>query len=94
MAMDMVLRRMKVMDATVHGFRSAFRDWAGNETAYPRDLAETALSHVIGDKAEQAYRRSDALERRRELMQAWANYCEPTAAGNVVRLKKSGGGPA
>ena len=94
MAMDMVLRRMKVMDATVHGFRSAFRDWAGNETAYPRDLAETALSHVIGDKAEQAYHRSDALERRCELMQAWANYCEPTAAGNVVRLKKSGGGPA
>lgn len=94
MAMEMVLRRMKVTGATVHGFRSSFRDWSGNETAYPRDLAETALAHVIGDKAEQAYRRSDALERRRELMQAWANYCEPTVAGNVVRLKKSGGAAA
>jgi len=87
MAMEMVLRRMKVAGATVHGFRSSFRDWAGNETAFPRDLAETALSHVIGDKVEQAYRRSDALERRRELMQAWANYCEPNAAGNVVPLR-------
>lgn len=87
MAMEMVLRRMKIENATVHGFRSSFRDWAGNETAYPRDLAETALSHVMGDKAEQAYRRSDALERRRELMQAWANYCEPNAAGNVVPMR-------
>lgn len=87
MAMEMLLRRMKIEGVTVHGFRSSFRDWSGNETAFPRDLAETALAHVIGDKAEQAYRRSDALERRRELMQAWAKYCEPNAAGNVVRLR-------
>ena len=59
---------MKIENATVHGFRSSFRDWAGNETAYPRELIETALAHVIGDKAEQAYRRSDALEKRRTLM--------------------------
>ena len=59
--------RMKADTATVHGFRSSFRDWAGNETSYPRDLIETALAHVIGDKAEQAYRRSDALEKRRIL---------------------------
>ncbi|WP_084705238.1 tyrosine-type recombinase/integrase [Beijerinckia mobilis] len=71
MAMEMVLRRMKVEDVTVHGFRSSFRDWAGNETEFPRELAEAALAHVIGDKAEQAYRRSDALERRRALMNAW-----------------------
>jgi hypothetical protein len=58
-------------------FRSSFRDWAGNETSYPRDLIETALAHVIGDKAEQAYRRSDALEKRRKLMEAWASHCEP-----------------
>ncbi len=64
MAMEMMLRRMKIEGATVHGFRSAFRDWAGNETGYPRELIETALAHVIGDKAEQAYRRSDALEKR------------------------------
>ena len=50
-----MLRRMGIEDATVHGFRSAFRDWAGNETHFPRELAEHALAHVIGDKAEQAY---------------------------------------
>jgi integrase len=53
-AMNMTLRRMKADGVTVHGFRSSFRDWAGNETHYPRDLIETALAHVIGDKAEQA----------------------------------------
>src|ERR1700723_1890616 len=70
---EMVLRRMLRRDAdvvTVHGFRSSFRDWAGNETHFPRELAEAALAHVVGDKAEQAYRRSDALEKRRALMEA------------------------
>ena len=90
MALDMLLRRMGV-DVTTHGFRSAFRDWAGNETHFARELAEAALSHVIGDKAEQAYRRSDALEKRRELMTAWANYCEAKAGGKVVRLRSAGG---
>jgi integrase len=74
MAMEMMLRRMKIENATVHGFRSSFRDWAGNETNFPRELAEQALAHVIGDKAEQAYRRGDALERRRALMEEWANF--------------------
>lgn len=74
MAMEMMLRRMKIENATVHGFRSSFRDWAGNETNFPRELAEQALAHVIGDKAEQAYRRGDALERRRTLMEAWATF--------------------
>jgi integrase len=77
MAMDMTLRRMKRDDITVHGFRSSFRDWAGNVSSSPREIIETGLAHVIGDKAEQAYRRSDALEKRRELMDAWAAYCEP-----------------
>lgn len=76
MAMEMVLRRMSV-PVTVHGFRSSFRDWAGNETEFPREIAETALAHVIGDKAEQAYRRGDALERRRVMMAEWADFCEP-----------------
>jgi integrase len=75
MAMEMVLRRMNIQDATVHGFRSSFRDWAGNVSSFPREVVETALAHVIGDKAEQAYRRSDALEKRRCLMDAWATYC-------------------
>jgi integrase len=92
MALEMVLRRMKVENVTVHGFRSAFRDWAGNETAFPRELAEHALAHVIGDQAEQAYRRSDALERRRALMEAWASHCEPNAGSNVVPFAKAGSG--
>ena len=79
MAMEMVLRRMKIEGATVHGFRSSFRDWAGNVSNFPREVTETALAHVIGDKAEQAYRRSDALEKRRKLMEAW-----------VLRGEKSG----
>jgi integrase len=86
-ALATMLRRMKVEGVTVHGFRSAFRDWAGNETHFPRELAETALAHVIGDKAEQAYRRGDGLEKRRALMEAWAAYCEPKDARNVIALK-------
>ena len=89
MALEMVLRRMGIEEATVHGFRSAFRDWAGNETHFPRELAEHALAHVIGDKAEQAYRRSDALARRRELMDAWARHCEGAAGENVVASKRT-----
>ena len=80
MAMAMLLRRMKISTATVHGMRSTFRDWAGNETEFARELTESALSHVVGDKTEQAYRRSDALEKRRALMEAWAHYCEPEAS--------------
>jgi integrase len=88
MAMEMVLRRMNLHSITVHGFRSSFRDWAGNATNFPRELAETALAHVIGDKAEQAYRRSDAIEKRRELMEAWANYCEPRAGSTVLQIRR------
>lgn len=76
MAMDMMLRRMKV-DVTVHGFRSSFRDWCEECTHFPRELAEAALAHVVGDETERAYRRSDALEKRRKLMVDWANFCEP-----------------
>jgi integrase len=85
MALEMVLRRMKIKD-TVHGFRSTFRDWAGNRTNFPRELAEHALSHQIGDKVEQAYRRDDALERRRPLMDAWAQFLEGQAVSNVLDL--------
>lgn len=75
-ATEMVLRRMKV-DVTTHGFRSSFRDWCGEVTTFPRELAEAALAHVVGDETERAYRRGDALAKRRKLMVAWANYCEP-----------------
>jgi hypothetical protein len=77
MALEMALRRMKIQGVTPHGFRSSFRDWCGNETNFSREIAEAALAHVVGDETERAYRRGDALERRRELMQAWADYCEP-----------------
>jgi integrase len=89
MAFEMLLRRSE-SPYTAHGFRSSFRDWAGNETHYPRELAEHALAHVIGDKAEQAYRRSDALARRRELMDAWARHCEGAAGENVLAFKRLG----
>jgi integrase len=86
MAMEMILRRMNIQDATVHGFRSSFRDWAGNVSDFPREVVETALSHVVGDKAEQAYRRGDALEKRRKLMEAWSAYCTDTRLRKVVAL--------
>jgi integrase len=91
MAMEMVLRRMKVDGVTVHGFRSAFRDWCGELTSFPRELAEAALAHVAGGVTERAYRRGDALEKRRAVMEAWANFCEPRAGGNVVSMTRRAG---
>jgi len=88
MALEMTLRRMRIDNATVHGFRSCFRDWTGNRTSYPRELAEHALSHTIGDKAEQAYRRDSAVERRRPLMEAWDNFLLQPTDGNVVELSR------
>jgi integrase len=90
MALEMVLRRMKI-DATVHGFRSAFRDWAGERTAFPREVAEAALAHLVGDEVERAYRRGDALEKRRKLMEAWDGFLAANAgkqATKVVPLKR------
>lgn len=74
MAMAMLLRRMGRNDVTVHGFRSTFKDWALNETSFPDELSEEALAHTIGSKVRRAYRRSTALDRRRELMNAWAEF--------------------
>lgn len=72
------------VDATVHGFRSTFRDWIGETTSFPDVIAEAALAHVIGDKTEQAYRRGDALERRRKMMAAWERYC--LSKSNVIEF--------
>jgi integrase len=91
MALEMVLRRMK-FDVTVHGFRSAFRDWAGERTHFPREVAEAALAHLVGDAVERAYRRGDALEKRRELMDAWAGFLEGQPQRNVLRFNASAGG--
>ena len=77
---------------TVHGFRSSFRDWCGDETHFAREVAEAALAHKVGNSTEQSYRRGSALERRRKLMDAWARYCaEPLAerSGNVVSIRQS-----
>jgi integrase len=70
--------------ATTHGCRSSFRDWAGDMTSFPRDIAEMALAHAVGDEVEQAYRRGTALEKRRQLMDAWGTYVE--GQDNVVRI--------
>jgi integrase len=88
MAPDMLLRRMKADAYTTHGFRSSFRDWCGECTAFPREVAEAALAHAIGDKTESAYRRGDALAKRRTLMGAWAEYlsCPRRARDNVIAL--------
>lgn len=79
MSLTAVLKRMERGDLTMHGFRSTFRDWAAESTNYPTEMAEMALAHTVGDKVEAAYRRGDMLEKRREMMQTWATYCnEPT----------------
>jgi integrase len=65
---------------TSHGFRSTFSDWASEVSPFSSELRETALAHAIGNKAEAAYRRGDALEKRRTMMEAWAQWCEPKAA--------------
>lgn len=88
MAMLMLLRRMDV-DVTVHGFRSAFRDWAGDCTPHPRELIEEALAHAVGGAVERAYRRRDALEKRRALMAAWSTYCATPPAANVLQFKQA-----
>jgi integrase len=91
MAFLQLLKRMGKGDLTAHGFRSTFRDWAAEQTAYPRDVAELALAHSIGDKVEAAYRRGDLFEKRRSLMDAWAGYCSTVHGhgGVVVPIKGS-----
>lgn len=88
MAMEMVLRRLKI-EVTVHGFRSSFRDWCGDATNFPREVAEHALAHLVGNDVERSYRQKDALEKRRKMMEAWAGYCDPKTT-NVVPLTRKG----
>jgi integrase len=73
-----------------HGFRSSFRDWAADQTNYPRDVAEAALAHAIKDKTEAAYRRTTMLEKRREMMAAWEAHCYTAPlTGNVSAIGKA-----
>jgi len=69
-----------------HCFRSTFRDWAAERTNFPRELAEVAIAHVVGDETERAYQRDDLFEKRRRLMDAWAKYCAsaPAERGKAV----------
>ena len=89
MAMAMLLRRMK-QDVTVHGFRSAFRDWAAECTGYSHEVAEMALAHTISNAVERAYRRGDLFDKRRRLMDEWAAYCgtdRALAGDNVMPIR-------
>jgi integrase len=74
MTLTAVMRRMQ-LDAVPHGFRSTFRDWCAECTDFPREVAEMALAHAIGDKVEAAYRRGDLFDKRRQLMTQWAQHC-------------------
>jgi integrase len=88
MALEMVLRRMKIENATVHGFRSAFRDWAAECTHFANEVCEMALAHSVGSKVEAAYRRGDLFEKRRKLMGAWAAYCATPETGKIVAFRR------
>jgi integrase len=89
MAFSQLLERMGETGFVPHGFRSSFRDWAGECTPYPREVAEAALAHLVGDSVERAYRRGDALEKRRGLMRDWAAFIEGKPAENVVALREA-----
>lgn len=86
MVFDALFKRAKVEGITTHGFRSSFRDWAGDETDFPREVIEAALAHLVGDDVELAYRRGDALEKRRQLMDLWASF---VAAENGAASRKA-----
>lgn len=88
MTLSAVTRRMGA-PCVPHGFRSSFRDWVGERTGYPGDMAEMALAHAIGDKVEAAYRRGDMFEKRRRLMADWAAFCaQVEVKGDVVPLRQ------
>jgi integrase len=88
-SMTDLMRRMGHAALTAHGFRSTFRDWAAEQTAFPNELLEVALAHVVSDRTEAAYRRGDMIEKRRQLMDAWATFCErPTVEGRILPMRR------
>lgn len=94
MAMAAVLRRMDRLDITVHGFRSTFRDWAAESTAFPNHVVEMALAHTVGNKVEAAYRRGDLLAKRQRLAADWAKFCAREGIGkeksSVIPIRSTG----
>ena len=83
-----LLKRMGRHDLTVHGFRSTFRDWAGESTAHPREVIEHALAHMLKDKSEAAYQRGSLLEKRKALMSDWSNYCSTVRIADIVDIRE------
>jgi len=92
-AMLKLLKRMGFEELTVHGFRSTFKDWARDRTSFDNYVVEAALAHSLGDKVEAAYARSDVIEKRRKLMEAWAAFCASKPVSDlekqVVRLRSA-----
>jgi integrase len=89
MSLLVLLQRQMNRAATVHGFRSAFRDWCGDEGEVPRELAEASLAHVVRDATERAYRRKSAVERRRKVMQSWCDFILPPKPTGVVDIQEA-----
>ena len=89
--MPKVLERMGVTDATVHGLRSSFSDWGCERAKFPFDLVDMCLAHTVGSATSRAYRRGDALDDRRKVMEAWADFVD--GRSNVVPLRALGGSP-
>ena len=89
MAMLKLIRDMGRVNIVVHGFRSTFKDWAAESTAHENIVTEMALAHVVGDDVEAAYRRGYLMQKRRALMDDWANFCDPSGAakGNIITLR-------
>jgi integrase len=85
---QLLSRRMKRDDVTTHGFRSTFRDWAAEQTNFPREICEAALAHTVGNKTEKSYQRGDFFEKRRKLMDAWAEYAyRSQSTGKVLAMR-------
>jgi integrase len=90
-ALLVALKRMGRGNLTVHGFRSSFRDWCAERTNFPREVAEAALAHVVGDATERAYQRGDLFEKRRQLMDAWSRHCatvKENRMGEIVSIAR------
>ena len=83
------LDRVSKRPAVPHGLRSTFRDWAADRTNFPRDLCEFALAHTLDSKTEAAYLRTDMLEKRRKLMQSWADHCDKTETATVIQFESN-----
>ncbi len=89
MAFNALMTRMGHADVTAHGFRSSFRDWAAEETDHPREIAEMALAHLVGDETERAYRRGDALAKRRHLLDDWARFVASASGAASTKACRS-----